>query len=559
MDQATHNQGYNSQTPNRRWAEGAIVYQVYPRSFYDSNDDGVGDIAGVTLKLDYLKKLGVNAIWLSPFYPSPMADFGYDVADYCDVDPLFGNLDDMRTLISEAHDRDIKLLVDLVPNHTSDDHQWFQQSRQSKDNQYADWYVWRDAKDSDDVAQPVPPNNWIGVFDGKSAWQWVAARQQFYLHSFDVRQPDLNWDNPAVRGAIKKVMRFWLGMGADGFRVDAVNFMAKDPELRDNPINPDFDSNRDQAYDALIPQNSRNWPGVFEHLSEMAAVLNESAYRDVPRFMVTEAYIPDVDHVEGYMAYYRAMDPGLAAPFNFEGLALTWEAGPWREFLARFHRTLSAYSPLCVPSYAFGNHDRQRLASRLGEPAARSAAVMLLTLPGMAFVYNGEEIGMVDGDIAADQIQDPGAKGRLGRDPERTPMQWSAAKNAGFSHADKTWLPVASGYQTRNVETESSDANSFLSLYQKLGSLRNSTPALKHGDITIVEVGNENVLAYTRTLGNESVLVMINFTDSAASITPSALDGYLVMSSITVTTTKSGVPSKLNPHEAVICVLRHSY
>ena len=540
---------------SQRWAEGAIVYQVYPRSFYDANGDGVGDLAGVTAKLDYLKQLGVNAIWLSPFYPSPMADFGYDVADYCDVDPLFGNLADFRELLAQAHDHDIKLMVDLVPNHTSDEHEWFKQSRLSKDNTYADWYIWRDAISTDGQGQPIPPNNWVGEFNGESAWEWVEARQQFYLHSFDVRQPDLNWDNPAVHEGIKKVMRFWLDMGVDGFRVDAVNFMAKDPQLRDDPVNPDFDPANQKAYDKLLHANSRNWPGVFDHLAEMAEVLKEPAYIGQPRFMVTEAYIPDADHVEGYMAYYQKMDPQVAAPFCFEGLTLPWQAEPWRQFLDRFHSTLHKFNPLSVPSYAFGNHDRPRLVSRLGEPAARSAAVMLLTLPGMAYIYNGDEIGMANGEIAPEFVQDPGAAGRNGRDPERTPLQWSAAKNAGFSTAETTWLPIAAGYETCNVETQSQDDSSFLSLYRQLGALRNTNATIRYGTIDSIDTGDPDVLGYIRGGGEESILVLINFADDSRAIDLAKLGAQIILSSDGQLEPGQDLPAELQANQAVICLM----
>src|SRR6185312_12642978 len=266
-DQTTH-----------RWPEGAVVYQIYPRSFYDANGDGIGDISGITVKLDYLKDLGVNAIWLSPFYTSPMADFGYDVADYCDVDPIFGQLSDMDVLLAEAHKRGIKIIVDLVPNHSSDEHKWFHQSRQSREDPYSDWYIWRDPKGHDKQGKPIPPNNWVEHFSGGSAWEWEPSRQQFYLHLFDVKQPDLNWANEEVREAIKSVMRFWLDKGVDGFRVDAVVYMAKDPLFRDEPPNPHYKPGVNHPFEALQHVNIRSWPPLYAYLSEMAAVLKEEKY-----------------------------------------------------------------------------------------------------------------------------------------------------------------------------------------------------------------------------------------------------------------------------------------
>ncbi len=497
---------------NNRWFEGAIVYQVYPRSFYDSNADGVGDIPGVTAKLDYLKNLGVNAIWLSPFYPSPMADFGYDVANYVDVDPIFGRLSDMDRLIKKAHKKGIRIMVDLVPNHSSNEHEWFRQSKQSREGKYADWYIWRDAKDMKD-GQPVPPNNWLDIFTGNSAWEWEPARQQFYLHSFDVHQPDLNWANQEVRDAIKDAMRFWLDRGVDGFRVDAVRMLGKDPTFQDNPKNPEWKQGWSR-YSALIHKNSQGWPQLYSYLNEMSEVLKEDKYRKSPRFMVSESYPETHEKVEEYLTFYQGMDPTVAAPFNFEGLGLPWKADVWKQFLGKFHAALDDYNPLCIASYAFGNHDQSRLVTRLGEPAARSAAVMLLTLPGMAFVYNGEEIGMKNGFIPEHLVQDPGASDGGGRDPERTPMQWNSSKNAGFTKADTPWLPVADGFETLNVNSQSSDKHSFLSLYRRLGKLRRDSPALKRGLLKTVPTANDHVLGYTRTHGKKQLLTLVNFSDS---------------------------------------------
>lgn len=520
-------------TINQRWPEGAVVYQVYPRSFYDSNGDGIGDIPGVTKKLDYLKDLGVNAIWLSPFYPSPMADFGYDVADYCDVDPIFGSLKDMHALIKKAHTRNIRIIVDLVPNHTSDEHEWFRQSRQSREDTYSDWYIWRDPKGHDKDGKPIPPNNWINVLTGDSSWEWEPARQQFYLHSFHVRQPDLNWANPDVREGVKDAMRFWLNQGVDGFRVDAVPFMAKDPFFRDEPVNPHYNAARgDWKYTALEHIYSCGQPHLHAYLSEMAAVLKEKKYEHSERFMVTEGYPVTADPIKEYIEYYEGMDPDVAAPFIFAGFSLPWEAEPWRVFLDTFHTALNAYSPSCVASYAFSNHDQSRIVTRLGsEPAARGAAVLLLTLPGMAFVYNGDEIGMKNGEIPPDMVQDPGAEGGAGRDPERTPMQWSADKNAGFSTAKSTWLPVADNYQTHNVASELKDPNSFLSLYRNLGKLRNESMAIKRGEFSVIDTGDTGVLGFVRTAGTERYTTLINFTKSTITLKPKSDVGKLVLSS----------------------------
>lgn len=544
----------NTTHKNRRWPEGAVVYQIYPRSFYDSNDDGIGDIPGITAKLDYLQDLGVNALWLSPFYPSPMADFGYDVADYCDVDPIFGDLGDMKKLLKAAHQRDIRLIVDLVPNHSSDEHEWFRQSRQSKEGAYADWYIWHDPKGYDNNGKPIPPNNWIEVLGGNPAWEWEPARQQYYLHSFNVHQPDLNWANPKVREAIKDAMRFWLDMGVDGFRVDAVHFIAKDPLLRDEPVNPHYKPGVSGRYDALKHSYNHGWPTMFAYLSEMASVLKEPKYADTHRFMITEAYPDTHEPIEEYLAFYEGMDPEVAAPFNFEGIGLPWQAGVWHRFLKSFHKTLAQFSPLCVPSYAFGNHDQPRLASRIGDDAARSAAVMLLTLPGMAFIYNGDEIGMTNGHIPNAYVQDPGAQGGFGRDPERTPLQWNGEKHAGFSKAETTWLPVANSYKTRNIEAELKDPASFLSLYRTLIALRNASEVLRYGDIEVINTGNKDVLGYRRHSDEQSFTVLINFSSRAQKTHVITHEEKLLVSSagakqLELTTDHSVM---LAPHEAVI-------
>lgn len=509
----------SSKTTFHRWPEGAIVYQVYPRSFYDANGDGIGDIPGVTAKLDYLKTFGVNAIWLSPFYPSPMADFGYDVQDYCDVDPIFGDLHDFKELLAAAHKKDIRIMVDLVPNHSSDEHPWFHQSRQSREDVYSDWYIWKDPKGHDKAGKPIPPNNWINVLTGETAWEWEPARQQFYMHSFHIKQPDLNWANPAVREAIKNAMRFWLDLGVDGFRVDAVPFMAKDPLFRDEPVNPKYRPNQGMwRYDALIHLYSSRQPHLYSYLAEMAAVLAEKKYANSTRFMVTEAYPDTDDHVADYLELYESMNPEVAAPFIFAGLSLPWKAADWRKFLHDFHTALDTFSSSGVASYAFGNHDQHRLATRLLEPAARAAAVLLLTLPGMSFIYNGEELGMEDGEIPPEMVQDPQFAGGFGRDPARTPMQWTSGKLAGFTAAHRPWLPIAANYKTHNVDTETDNPHSFLSLYRTLGKLRNDSGSIKHGSFKVLKTNQPDVLCYVRAGGKEQHVIFINFAKTSVEV-----------------------------------------
>ena len=541
------------------WPEGAFVYHIYPRSFQDSNGDGLGDLKGITQRLGYIRSLGANTIWLSPFYPSPMADFGYDVADYRGVDPRFGTLDDFKELLEEAHNLEIKVMVDLVPNHTSDEHEWFMRSRHSRDNPFSDWYIWHDATGTDQAGNPLPPNNWRDALSGSTAWEWAPEREQFYLHSFNVKQPDLNWANPAVREAMRDVMRFWLNLGVDGFRVDAVYWMAKHPLLNDDAVNPEYVEGEDLLYEALLHNNSRGWPAVYAYLTEMADVLKEPPYKDVPRFMVTEAYPDRHNPLAAYMNFYASVDPSVAAPFNFEGLSMPWHAHEWRKFLKSFHHALAQISHRGVASYAFGNHDQQRTVSRLGETSARSAAVLLLTLPGMVFVYYGDEIGMKDGVIAPEYIQDPAAKGdpkhNLGRDPERTPMQWTAGKNAGFTEG-RPWLPINQDYQTYNVEREEQDPHSFLSLYRALGELRAANESIKHGEIAILDVNQDDVLAYTRTCrdGSSCFAVFVNFSNEPTAFEPGVHLGKRVVASDPNSQSAEASPATvaLRAHEAVV-------
>jgi len=503
----------------RTWLQGAVIYQIYPRSFYDSLGTGVGNLRGIIDKLDYLAgkpdSLGVTAIWLSPIYTSPMADFGYDVSDYTGVDPTFGTLADLELLISEAHKRSIKVLLDFVPNHTSDEHPWFTESRSSPSNAKRDWYTWRDPK-----ADGGPPNNWLSVFGG-SAWELDKQSGQYYLHSFLAKQPDLNWDNEEVREAMKSAMRFWLDRGVDGFRVDAVDWMSKDAALRDDPVDkhavnkvPGFD------HGSLKHTYSRDGPHLFDRLNEMAAVLED--YEDC--FMITEAHPETDDQITGYLRYYQGVNPHLSAPFNFQGIYLPWRAQEFGQFIDKFQ---AAMKPTYVPIYTVGNHDESRIATRVGSAAARTAAVMLLTLPGMAFIYYGEELGMHDVAIPKDKIRDPFAGKQNGRDPQRTPMQWSSSPQAGFT-TSLPWLPVSDDYQQVNVQVQAADAASSLSLYKRLLQFRNQSEVLRHGSYRHVHV-HEQILGYERRHGKHTILVLLNFSDTSQSLTLHDLAGEIII------------------------------
>ena len=476
------------------WWERGIIYQIYPRSFKDSNQDGIGDLEGIRSKLDYLTNLGVDAVWISPIYPSPMADFGYDISDYNDIDPTFGTLAQFDALVADLHRRGMKVLLDYVPNHTSDRHPWFIESRASRANDKRDWYIWRD---------PAPgggaPNNWRSNFGG-SAWQWDPGSGQYYYHAFLKEQPDLNWRNPQVRAAMFDVLRFWLDRGVDGFRVDVMHHIVKDQEFRDNPFNPQFHPGM-SPYRELLPTYSSDRPEVLETVEQMRAIIEE--YDD--RMLVGEIYLP----VERLVAYYGASGRGAHLPFNFQLISLPWKASEIAAAMARYYGLLPANA---WPNWVLGNHDKSRIATRVGRLQARVAAMLLLTLRGTPTLYYGDEIGMQDVTIGSADVHDPFEKNvpglGLGRDPERTPMQWDDSRNAGFSDSTP-WLPIADDYRQVNVASETAAAESLLSLYRRLIAMRRAEPALAIGDITLLPVDG-NLIAYIRTAGERRLLIVLN-------------------------------------------------
>jgi alpha-glucosidase len=486
------------------WWQKGIVYQVYPRSFLDSNGDGVGDLAGVAAKLDYLQWLGIDAVWLSPIYPSPMADFGYDISDYCDVHPLFGTLADFDRLREEVHRRGLKLILDFVPNHTSDQHPWFKEARSSRQNPKRDWYIWRDP-----APGGGPPNNWLSNFGGP-AWTLDSATGQYFYHAFLPQQPDLNWRNPAVQDAMHNVLRFWLDRGVDGFRVDVIWVIVKDEEFRDNPRNPDYRPGQNPHHEFVTTYNTDR-PEVHDIIAGMREVLD--AYPE--RMMVGEVYLP----VERLVSYYGEAGRGAHMPFNFQLITTPWNARTIGEAVAKYEAALPIYG---WPNWVLGNHDNPRIASRIGRPQARVAAVLLLTLRGTPTMYYGEEIGMHDVPIPPDRVQDPFEKNvpgmGLGRDPERTPMQWDAGPNGGFAPPAATpWLPLAADYPAVNVVAQREDAQSMLSLYRRLIALRRAEPALAVGGYTPVPASGD-VIAYVRhdvdcPDGGRRFLVVLNLGD----------------------------------------------
>jgi alpha-glucosidase len=495
------------------WREG-VLYQIYPRSFQDSDGDGIGDLPGIMSRLDHLADLGVDGIWLSPFYPSPMADFGYDVTDYCDVDPAYGTLADFDQLVAEAHRRRIRVIVDLVPNHTSDQHPWFREARSSRASPKRDWYVWADPK-----PDGSPPNNWTSAFTRRqtSAWTLDAASGQYYMHSFLPEQPDLNWWNPEVRAAFDDILRFWLDRGVDGFRIDVAHRMARDPDLLDNP---DFGLPIGEIvrfWTDEHPPRDQDWPEVHEILRGFRRTLD--AYD--ARMAIGEVFILDPARL---VRYYGERDDELHMAFNFSFLRAPWSAAAFRTEVETFERLLP---PSAWPDYTLSNHDNPRAISRYaiaGDPLrtdarARLAALMLLTLRGTPFVYYGEEIGQPDGSIPEDRVVDV-----AGRDPERTPMQWDASWNGGFTSGDP-WLPVGSSTLTVNVASQRDDRRSMLSFYRRLIAARRDSPALRRGSYRTLPGMPADVYAFVRESGDERRAIVLNFGDEPAAVELSSLGG----------------------------------
>jgi alpha-glucosidase len=482
------------------WWQKGIIYQIYPRSFQDSDGDGIGDLPGIISRLDYLTGLGIDAIWLSPIFPSPMADFGYDVADYVDIHPMFGSMADFDRLLAEAHKRGIKIILDFVPNHTSSEHEWFKESRSSRNNARRDWYIWRDP-----AADGGPPNNWLSFFGGP-AWTFDETTGQYYLHQFVRQQPELNYRHPEVLPAMLDNMRFWLEKGVDGFRVDVIWLMLKDEELRDEPPNPEWDGV--DPFGSLIHTYTHNLPGVHELIREMRRVLDE--YDE--RMMVGEIYLPNED----LMLYYGRNGDECHMPYNFQLIDLPWQADVVRKAVDAYEAVLPQGA---WPNWVTGNHDQPRVASRVGRDQARIAAMLLLTLRGTPTTYYGEEIGMENVRIPPELVQDPPAVMQpeiadlIGRDPERTPMQWDDSEFAGFTSAKGgPWLPVAENYQEINAARLKEDPFSLLNLYRLLAHLRRSEAALHGGSYASLDSGKDDVFAYIRWHdGADSFVIVLNF------------------------------------------------
>jgi alpha-glucosidase len=499
--------------PADPWWKRTIIYQVYPRSFQDSNGDGVGDLAGIRQRLDYLTWLGVGAIWISPIFPSPMADFGYDISDYCAIDPVFGSLAEFELLLRDAHARGLKVILDYVPNHTSDRHPWFVESRASRDSAKRDWYIWRDGK-----PDGAPPNNWISQFGGP-AWTFDEQTAQYYLHSFLPQQPDLNWRNDAVRAAMFGVLRFWLDRGVDGFRVDVLWLLIKDAALRDNPPNPAYLPTQ-AAINRTLSLHNADQPDIHALVAQMRAVLD--GYGE--RLLIGEIYLP----FERLATYYGEGLRGVHLPFNFALINARWDAATIGTLIREYEASLPAGG---WPNWVLGNHDQPRIAARVGAAQARVAAMLLLTLRGTPTMYYGDEIGMPRVDVPPEFAQDPWERREpglgLGRDPSRTPMQWDETPNAGFTRGGP-WLPLEQEFKARNVADQTADAASMLALNRALIALRNGQEALSVGDQRIVDV-RDNVLLFERSHDDETFLVALNFGQASQPL-PALAEHDIVLS-----------------------------
>jgi len=518
-------------TTDATWWKHAVIYEIYPRSFQDTNGDGIGDLNGITTRLDYLQHLGIDAIWIAPMYPSPQVDFGYDISNYETVDPQYGTLADFDHLLSAANAHHIRIILDMVLNHTSDKHPWFIESSSSRTNPKADWYCWNDGVSIDSPGVTdyqrrwqqktahgivVPPNNWISGFGG-SAWQWVPARQQFYYHNFYKQQPDLNWRNPAVEKAMFDAMRFWLDRGVAGFRLDAIPSLFEDPQLRNEPIYaPGLNAQGDIKVSGIYTDNLPEVHGVIRRMRAMAASYPGN------RVLIGETYLPSTAALDQW--YGTSAQPELQLPMDmllgFRGEGTPLNAAHFRKYITEAETELNGSQPLFV----FDNHDNTRSWDRFGDGIhnqliARIIATVLYTTRAAAMTYYGAEIGMATHrPTRVEDVRDPigitGWPGEKGRDGERTPMQWTPGPQAGFSTNAHTWLPIGSDYKTVNVQTESADPDSLLHWSETLIALRRDNPAMHDGGIVMLDITNPSVLSYARTApaGAHPLIISVNMT-----------------------------------------------
>jgi alpha-glucosidase len=516
----------------RPWWRGGAIYQIYPRSFADANGDGIGDLDGITARLPYVASLGVDAVWLNPIYPSGGADGGYDVIDHSDVDPAYGDLASFDRLVREAHRLGLRVILDVVPNHTSDRHPWFVEARSSPASSKRDWYVFADGRNGG----TDPPNNWSSVFFGPS-WTRDERSGQWFLTSFYREQPDLDWSNPAVRAAMEDVLRTWTGRGVDGFRIDVIHLLSKDPDLRDNPPPASRDASQGPGEPAWLhsdPAYSENQPSVHDHVREIRAVVGTE------RLLLGEVWIFDLREVVRYLA------PGeLDLAFNFPFAFSPWEAGAIGEVIEGSERLFHDV----WPAWHLSNHDMPRHATRHGERTVRAAALLLLTLRGTPVLYQGEEIGMADGLVPEGRAVD-----RMGRDGCRTPMQWDGSANAGFCPAgSEPWLPLAAGWEDRNVAAQEADQDSVHSLYRRLLAARRRHPALASGPYRAL-AAPPGALAFERTAPAGRFAVAVNLTGDAIEV-PLGRGRVAVATSLGREGEDVGPGVGLGPDEAVVVAL----
>jgi alpha-glucosidase len=512
------------------WWKHAVVYEIYPRSFQDSNGDGIGDLNGITSRMGYLQSLGIDAIWIAPMYPSPQVDFGYDISNYEAVDPQYGTLADMDKLIASGKQHHVRVILDMVLNHTSDKHQWFIDAASSRTNPKHDWYVWNDGVPADgpnvtayqkkyEHEGKVPPNNWESLFGG-SAWQWVPAVHQFYYHKFYIQQPDLNWDNPAVEKAAFDAMRFWLDRGIAGFRLDAIPTLFEDPQLRDEPVKPGLNAQGDPNLEEIYTANLPKVHDVIRRMRKMA-----SSYPG-NRVLIGETYLPNTAELDKWYGgtAHDELDLPMDMLLGFHGDHDKLDAGLFRKYLDEVQTQVHGGQPLLV----FDNHDNVRAIDRYGDGVHNDlinklTGTMLLTSRATALMYYGEELGMpTTTPTRKEDVKDPigitGWPQEKGRDGERTPMQWTAGKQAGFSTDPKTWLPIPPSYKTINVAVESKDPASELNWWKQLIALRRSNPALHEGAQTMLDTTNPSVLSYVRIERGATVVVAMNCTGTPQTI-----------------------------------------
>jgi len=521
--QTAPSQAIKTTSAEQDWWKNAVIYEIYPRSFQDSNGDGIGDLNGITQRLDYLKDLGVDAIWLSPVYPSPQVDFGYDISDYKNIDPQYGTLKDFDHLVAEANKRHIRILMDMVMNHSSDKHEWFIQSRSSRTNPYRDWYMWHDGKGQTATDKGQPPNNWQSDF-GHSAWEWDEKTRQYYYHKFYIQQPDVNWDNPKIHEAFKDIIGFWLKRGVGGFRFDAITTLFEDPEMRDEDVLLDKDGKsyvNDYGDVALNDTRTNNLPGTHPVMQEMRAYADTFDSNKFPgaRVLIGETYLPNI--AELAKQYGAPGKPEFQLPMDTQvGFINKLDIAQFRAKLNDVETEINGNTPLLV----FDNHDNPRLDARYCDGVhdtdiERVISTMLFASRGTSLFYYGDELGMkTTPPTRVEDVKDPVGKTGWpkdkGRDGERTPMQWDADPNAGFAKAGVTpWLPVPPTYTTVNVKSEKGDPSSLLTWYETLIRLKKTNPAFAHGDNTMLDTANTKVLSWQREApGAHSVVVSINFT-----------------------------------------------